>query len=157
MPLRSPDPLTLIFLLLTFMATRRRSSATKTAKSASPKTVKESVISVKKVTAKPAKRATRTAKSAVKKEVVVVSNTVTKEKIDECIKAPTRTLKPVTKYQQPAKKKVTEVTPTPEIKETKVSTKSLIEKLRELDGFSLAILPFLYLEGFAKLLLKNQF
>ena len=52
---------------------------------------------------------------------------------------------------------MTEVTTTPEIKETKVSTKSLIEKLRELDGFSLAILPFLYLEGFAKLLLKNQF
>ena len=119
MPLRSPDPLTLFSLLLTFMATRRRSSATKTAKSAPPKTVKESVISVKKVTAKPAKRVnkvTRTAKSAV-----------------------------------------TEVTPTPVIKETKVSTKSLIEKLRELDGFSLAILPFLYLEGFAKLLLKNQF
>ena len=109
----------LIFLLLTFMATRRRSSATKTAKSAPPKTVKESVISVKKVTAKPAKRVnkvTRTAKSAV-----------------------------------------TEVTTTPEIKETKVSTKSWIEKLRELDGFSLIILPFLYLEGFAKLLLKNQF
>ena len=101
------------------MATRRRSSATKTAKSASPKTVKETVVSVKKVTAKPARRVnkvTRTAKSAV-----------------------------------------TEVTTTPEIKETKVSTKSLIEKLRELDGFSLAILPFLYLEGFAKLLLKNQF
>tara|TARA_B100001996_G_scaffold24831_1_gene19233 strand:- start:102 stop:407 length:306 start_codon:yes stop_codon:yes gene_type:complete len=101
------------------MATRRRSSATKTAKSASPKTVKETVVSVKKVTAKPARRVnkvTRTAKSAV-----------------------------------------TEVTPTPVIKETKVSTKSLIEKLRELDGFSLAILPFLYLEGFAKLLLKNQF
>jgi len=36
----------LIFLLLTFMATRRRSSATKTAKSASPKTVKESVKEV---------------------------------------------------------------------------------------------------------------
>ena len=109
----------LIFLLLTFMATRRRSSATKTAKSASPKTVKETVVSVKKVTAKPARRVnkvTRTAKSAV-----------------------------------------TEVTTTPEIKETKVSTKSLIEKLRELDGFSLAILPFLYLEGFTKLLLKNQF
>ena len=111
--------LSLIFLLLTFMATRRRTSATKTAKSASPKTVKETVVSVKKVTAKPARRVnkvTRTAKSAV-----------------------------------------TEVTTTPEIKETKVSTKSLIEKLRELDGFSLAILPFLYLEGFAKLLLKNQF
>ena len=111
--------LSLIFLLLTFMATRRRSSATKTAKSASPKTVKETVVSVKKVTAKPARRVnkvTRTAKSAV-----------------------------------------TEVTPTPVIKETKVSTKSLIEKLRELDGFSLAILPFLYLEGFTKLLLKNQF
>ena len=50
------------------MATRRRSSATKTAKSASPKTVKETVVSVKKVTAKPARRVnkvTRTAKSAV--------------------------------------------------------------------------------------------
>jgi len=104
---------------LTFMATRRRSSATKTAKSAPPKTVKETVVSVKKVTAKPARR--------------------------------------VNKVTRSAKSAVTEVTPTPEIKETKVSTKSWIEKLRELDGFSLAILPFLYLEGFTKLLLKNQF
>ena len=38
------------------MATRRRTSATKTAKSASAKTVKETVVSVKKVTAKPARR-----------------------------------------------------------------------------------------------------
>ncbi len=114
-----PTPSQLFSLLLTFMATRRRSSATKTAKSASPKTVKETVVSVKKVTAKPARR--------------------------------------VNKVTRIAKSAVTEVTPTPVIKETKVSTKSWIEKLRELDGFSLAILPFLYLEGFAKLLLKNQF
>jgi len=77
--------LSLIFLLLTFMAARRRSSATKTAKSASPKTVKETVVSVKKVTAKPARRVnkvTRTAKSAVTEVTTTpVKDTLNLEKL----------------------------------------------------------------------------
>ena len=136
------------------MPTRRKRSS---AKSTTAQRIAAALDNKPAETSVAKKKPVARKKPVVKKEVVVVSSAVTKEKIDECIKAPTRTLKPVTKYQQPAKKKVTEVTPTPEIKETKVSTKSLIEKLRELDGFSLAILPFLYLEGFAKLLLKNQF
>ena len=59
----TPSP---IFLLLTFMATRRRSSATKTAKSA-PKSIKESTISVKKVTTPPVNRVNKVTQPKVKK------------------------------------------------------------------------------------------
>ena len=48
------------------MATRRRSSATKTAKSA-PKSIKESTISVKKVTTPPVNRVNKVTQTKVKK------------------------------------------------------------------------------------------
>ena len=98
---------------------------------------------------KPAETSVAKKKPVVKKEVVVVSSAVTKEKIDECIKAPTRSLKPVTKYQQPAEIKMTE---TPVKEEVKVIDWK--EKVQKLDGFSLAILPFLYLEWGVKSALK---
>ena len=64
----------LIFLLLTFMATRRRSSATKTAKSA-PKSIKESTISVKKVTTPPVNRVNKVTQPKVKKVTETVTET----------------------------------------------------------------------------------
>ena len=98
---------------------------------------------------KPAETSVAKKKPVVKKEVVVVSSAVTKEKIEECIKAPTRSLKPVTKYQQPTEIKMTE---TPAKEEVKVIDWK--EKVQKLDGFSLAILPFLYLEWGVKSALK---
>tara|TARA_B100001996_G_scaffold367393_1_gene338989 strand:+ start:937 stop:1224 length:288 start_codon:yes stop_codon:yes gene_type:complete len=38
--------------------------------------------------------------------------------------------------------------------ETKVTTKTWIERAKELDGFSLIVLPLLFLEGFTKEILK---
>ena len=95
------------------------------------------------------KRTSSTKKPVVKKEVVVVSSSVTEESIEKCIKSPTRTLKPVAKYVKPASKKVTE---TPVKEEVKVIDWK--EKVQKLDGFSIAILPFLYLEWGTKELLK---
>ena len=98
---------------------------------------------------KPAETSVAKKKPVVKEEVVVVSSAVTKEKIEECIKAPIRSLKPVTKYQQTAEIKMTE---TPVKEEVKVIDWK--EKIQKLDGFSLAILPFLYLEWGVKSALK---
>ena len=95
------------------MATRRRSSATKSAKP----TVSKLSESVTKVTPIRAKRVNKTTRSA---------------------------------------KVMPEVTETPKTEEVKVITKTWIDKVKELDGFGFAILPFLYLEGFVKLILKQQ-
>lgn len=38
--------------------------------------------------------------------------------------------------------------------DTKVTTKSWIERAKELDGFSLIVLPLIFLEGFTKEILK---
>ena len=96
------------------MATRRRSSATK---STNP-TVNKSSESVTKVTTTPRKRATKATRSAKSVETPVIE--------------------------------------TPKTEEAKVITKTWIEKVKEIDGFDFAILPFLYLEGFVKLILKQQ-
>ena len=62
------------------MATRRRSSATKTAKSA-PKSIKESTISVKKVTTPPVKRVNKVTQPKVNK-VTEVTETPKKNNLD---------------------------------------------------------------------------
>ena len=67
------DPLTLYTLLLTFMATRRRSSV----KSA-PKIVKESVVSVKKVAVAPVKRVNKVTQH---REIQPVPETPTPAKV----------------------------------------------------------------------------
>ena len=56
------------------MATRRRSSANKTAKSA-PKSIKESTISVKKVTTPPVNRVNKVTQPKVKKVTETVTET----------------------------------------------------------------------------------
>ena len=56
------------------MATRRRSSASKTAKSA-PKSIKESTISVKKVTTPPVNRVNKVTQPKVKKVTETVTET----------------------------------------------------------------------------------
>ena len=55
---------------------------------------------------KPARK-TRTRRTAKPAAVTVKSPAVTKEKIEECIKAPTRSLKPVAKVEQPKATTVT--------------------------------------------------
>ena len=62
------------------MATRRRSSATKTAKSA-PKSIKESTISVKKVTTPPVNRVNKVTQPKVNK-VTEVTETPKKNNLD---------------------------------------------------------------------------
>ena len=62
------------------MATRRRSSATKTAKSA-PKSIKESTISVKKVTTPPVNRVNKVTQPKVNK-VTEVTESPTNNNLD---------------------------------------------------------------------------
>ena len=70
-----------------------------------------------------------------------------------------RTRKASTTVKQP-KKSASKVTPTPVQSEPVVVKKEVesVEKVRrnlnQLDGFELALLPLIYLEGFAKLVLK---
>ena len=52
-----------------------------------------------------------------------------------------------------AKIKVEDVKEAPKV-ETNVSTKTWIERARELDGFSVIVIPFLFLEAGTKELLK---
>ncbi len=135
-----------LFVYLILMPTRRKRSS---AKSTTAQRIAAAIDNKPAETSVAKKKPVARKKSVVKEEVVVVSNAVTKEKIEECIKAPTRSLKPVTKYQQPTEKKMTE---TPAKEEVKVIDWK--EKVQKLDGFSLAILPFLYLEWGTKELLK---
>ena len=71
-----------------------------------------------------------------------------------------RTRKASTTVKQP-KKSASKVTPTPVKSEPVVVKKEVesVEKVRrnlnQLDGFELALLPLIYLEGFAKLVLKT--
>ena len=60
------------------MATRRRTSATKTAKSA-PKSIKESTISVKKVTTPPVKRVNKVTQPKVNKVTEVTETPQNKD------------------------------------------------------------------------------
>ena len=70
-----------------------------------------------------------------------------------------RTRKASTTVKQP-KRSASKVTPTPVQSEPVVVKKEVesVEKVRrnlnQLDGFELALLPLIYLEGFAKLVLK---
>ena len=70
-----------------------------------------------------------------------------------------RTRKASTSVKQP-RKSASKVTPTPVQSEPVVVKKEVesVEKVRrnlnQLDGFELALLPLIYLEGFAKLVLK---
>ena len=134
------------FVYLILMPTRRKRSS---AKSTTAQRIAAAIDKKPAETSVAKKKPVARKKPVVKEEVVVVSNAVTKEKIDECIKAPTRSLKPVTKYQQPTENKMTE---TPVKEEVKVINWK--EKIQKLDGFSLAILPFLYLEWGVKSALK---
>ena len=71
-----------------------------------------------------------------------------------------RTRKASATVKQP-RKSASKVTPTPVKSEPVVVKKEVksVEKVRrnltQLDGFELAILPLIYLEGFAKLVLKT--
>ena len=136
-----------LFVYLILMPTRRKRSSAK--KSTTAQRIAAAIDKKPAETSVAKKKPVARKKPVIKEEVVVVSNAVTKEKIDESIKAPTRTLKPVTKYQQPTEKKMTE---TPAKEEVKVINWK--EKIQKLDGFSLAILPFLYLEWGVKSALK---
>ena len=70
-----------------------------------------------------------------------------------------RTRKASTTVKQP-KKSASKVTPTPvqsapvEVKPEVKSVEKVRRNLNQLDGFELALLPLIYLEGFAKLVLK---
>ena len=77
---------------------------------------------------KPARK-TRTRRTAKPAAVTVKSPAVTKEKIEECIKAPTRSLKPVAKVEQP---KATTVTT---FKSGKVVSKELMRPTAPLIQF----------------------
>jgi len=65
-----------------------------------------------------------------------------------------------TTVKQP-KRSASKVTPTPvqsapvEVKPEVKSVEKVRRNLTQLDGFELAILPLIYLEGFAKLVLKT--
>ena len=70
-----------------------------------------------------------------------------------------RTRKASTTVKQP-RKSASKVTPTPVqsepvvVKEEVKSVEKVRRNLNQLDGFELALLPLIYLEGFAKLVLK---
>ena len=70
-----------------------------------------------------------------------------------------RTRKASTTVKQP-RKSASKVTPTPvqsapvEVKPEVKSVEKVRRNLNQLDGFELALLPLIYLEGFAKLVLK---
>ena len=70
-----------------------------------------------------------------------------------------RTRKASTSVKQP-RKSASKVTPTPVqsepvvVKEEVKSVEKVRRNLNQLDGFELALLPLIYLEGFAKLVLK---
>ena len=70
-----------------------------------------------------------------------------------------RTRKASTTVKQP-KRSASKVTPTPvqsapvEVKPEVKSVEKVRRNLNQLDGFELALLPLIYLEGFAKLVLK---
>tara|TARA_Y100001936_G_scaffold214786_1_gene224714 strand:+ start:712 stop:963 length:252 start_codon:yes stop_codon:yes gene_type:complete len=70
-----------------------------------------------------------------------------------------RTRKASTTVKQP-RKSASKVTPTPvqsapvEVKPEVKSVEKVRRNLTQLDGFELAILPLIYLEGFAKLAFK---
>ena len=70
-----------------------------------------------------------------------------------------RTRKASTTVKQP-RKSASKVTPTPvqsapvEVKSEVKSVEKVRRNLNQLDGFELALLPLIYLEGFAKLVLK---
>ena len=114
------------------MPTRRKRSS---AKSTTAQRIAAAIDNKPAETSVAKKKPVARKKPVVKEEVVVVSSAVTK--------------KPVTKYQQPAEIKMTE---TPVKEEVKVIDWK--EKVQKLDGFSLAILPFLYLEWGVKSALK---
>ena len=109
------------------MATRRRTSASKTAKSAT-KSIKESTISVKKVTSPPVKSVNKVT------QIEEVNVTETADMIE--INLPEGTN--LKKRPMNVEKKVT-------------------RSLDKLDGLELILLPLVYLEGFVKLLISNQF
>ena len=132
------------------MATRRRSSATKTVKSAP--VIKESTVIVKKVTKPRAKR--------VNKVTPIAKSIVTETPVTPQIKVtPTEV------------SKVTEVTPTPQIeiklpegtnlkarpmnKETASKDSFNFSQLTRLRGLDFAILPLVYLEAFVVNILQN--
>jgi len=57
-------------------------------------------------------------------------------------------------------KSVNKITPIEEVKVTQTPVKEekkVTRSLKELDGLELILLPLVYLEGFVKLLLSNQF
>ena len=70
-----------------------------------------------------------------------------------------RTRKASTSVKQP-RKSASKVTPTPAqsepvvVKEEVKSVEKVRRNLNQLDGFELALLPLIYLEGFAKLAFK---
>ena len=70
-----------------------------------------------------------------------------------------RTRKASATVKQP-RKSASKVTPTPvqsapvEVKPEVKSVEKVRRNLNQLDGFELALLPLIYLEGFAKLVLK---
>ena len=121
-----------LFVYLILMPTRRKRSS---AKSTTAQRIAAAIDNKPAETSVAKKKPVARKKPVVKEEVVVVSSAVTK--------------KPVTKYQQPAEIKMTE---TPVKEEVKVIDWK--EKVQKLDGFSLAILPFLYLEWGVKSALK---
>jgi|8_EtaG_2_1085327.scaffolds.fasta_scaffold74936_1 hypothetical protein len=67
----------------------------------------------------------------------------------------------VTKKTTVTPKSVNKVTPIEEVKVTETPVKNVEKKVKrsltELDGLELIMLPLIYLEGFVKLLLNDQF
>ena len=86
---------------------------------------------------------------ATRRRTSAVKSTTAKKSPRTVVKKSTVTPQSVNKVTQIEEVKVTE---TP-VKEEKKVTRSL----KELDGLELIMLPLIYLEGFVKLLISNQF
>ena len=86
---------------------------------------------------------------ATRRRTSAVKSTTAKKSPRTVVKKSTVTPKSVNKVTQIEEVKVTE---TPVKEEKKV-----IRSLDKLDGLELIMLPLIYLEGFVKLLINNQF
>ena len=122
------------------MATRRRSSATKTAKAASASITKKATTpraTVKKVTTTAPKRVNKVTPKKATKVTEVTPNPATEPVIINLPEGTNLKKRPMNSATA-SKDKVT-------------------RSLTQLDGFELILLPLLYLEDFAKKLINNQF